>query len=89
MKFVPGQYNEEVDVLLKWRRTEESRGTNRAKIGDEREHKGVGRELVVNVSEGLDDYMYNMLHSDQMGLGIIWACFTNKETRGWQQARVS
>lgn len=56
VKFVPGKYNEEADVLSRWRRVEGSA----EKEGDvpslEIKHRGVELELPVNVSETIDDY---------------------------------
>lgn len=68
MKFLPGQYNKEADVLFRWRRTKESRGTNAGDGRDAREKDESGRALVVNVSKEIDDYVRNVLHSDHMGL---------------------
>lgn len=47
VKFVPGQYNEEADVLSRWIRVEGSK---------EEEKEGLLKKLAVNVSTNLDKY---------------------------------
>lgn len=50
VKFVPRQYNEEANVLLKWRGARETRN------GEDIKGEGVEDELAVNVSPSVDDY---------------------------------
>lgn len=68
MKFVLGEYNEEAYVLSRWRRIEGSRQGDCSK-SREGQSMAEERELIaVNVSDLLDDYSWNILHSGHIGL---------------------
>lgn len=54
-------------------------------LGDEEKKEGAQKELVVNVSNTLDDYTQNVLHNNHVGLArMLYRC----RVWVWQQMRV-
>lgn len=61
VKFVPRQYNEEADLLSRWKRGTQSK---EPAMEPSREKQ----TLAGNVSEDLNEYIWNIVHSGHMGM---------------------
>lgn len=66
-----GEYNEEADLLFRWRKVEKEEQGDRSGSREALGRKEGKDLIVVNVSDIMDDYTWNILQSEHMGLSSI------------------